>query len=66
MRMGKMGALALAGTAMVMVAPVALAQADGARDFDMPGQDLGAALRAVARQSGAQVIVPSELVAGRA
>lgn len=64
MRMGKMGALALAGTAMVMVAPVAFAQADNAREFDMPSQDLGTALRAIAQQSGTQVIAPTELVAG--
>jgi iron complex outermembrane receptor protein len=64
MRMGKMGALALAGTAMVMVAPAALAQVESAREFDMPSQDLGAALRAVAQQSGTQVIAPTELVAG--
>ncbi|NML06732.1 TonB-dependent receptor [Sphingomonas sp. G-3-2-10] len=59
-----MGALALAGTAMVMVAPLAFAQADAAREFDMPSQDLGASLRAVAQQSGTQVIAPTELVAG--
>jgi iron complex outermembrane recepter protein len=64
MRMGKMGALALAGTAMVMVAPVAFAQADNAREFDMPSQGLGDALRAVAQQSGIQIIAPTELVAG--
>ncbi len=63
MRVWKLGALALAGTALVMIAPSALAQED-ARDFDMPSQDLGIALRAVARQSGTQVIVPTELVAG--
>ncbi|MDK2769704.1 MAG: TonB-dependent receptor [Sphingomonas sp.] len=63
MRVGKLGALALAGTAMVMIVPSALAQED-ARDFDMPSQDLGIALRAVAQQSGTQVIVPTELVAG--
>ncbi|WP_380925894.1 hypothetical protein [Sphingomonas leidyi] len=59
-----MGALALAGTAMVMVAPVASAQADNAREFDIPSQDLGAALRAIVQQSGTQVIAPTELVAG--
>lgn len=64
MRMGKMGALALAGTAMVIVAPVAFAQADNAREFDIPSQDLGAALRAIVQQSGTQVIAPTELVAG--
>jgi outer membrane receptor protein involved in Fe transport len=64
MRMGKMGALALAGTAMVIVAPVAFAQADNAREFDIPSQDLGAALRAIVQQSGTQVIAPTKLVAG--
>lgn len=64
MRVGKLGALALAGTAMVMVVPAALAQADDAREFDMPNQDLGTALRAIAQQSGTQVIAPTELVSG--
>jgi iron complex outermembrane receptor protein len=64
MRVGKLGALALAGTAMVMAVPAALAQVDDVRDFDMPSQDLGVALRAVAQQSGTQVIAPTELVAG--
>ncbi|WP_245844236.1 TonB-dependent receptor [Sphingomonas spermidinifaciens] len=55
--------MVLASTAMVMVVPAALAQVDGARDYDMPSQDLGSALRAVAQQSGTQVIAPTELVA---
>lgn len=63
MRIGEVGALALAGAATVMVAPVALAQ-EGARQFDVPSQDLGASLRTVAQQSGIQVIAPTELVAG--
>jgi outer membrane receptor protein involved in Fe transport len=62
MRIGKVSALALAGAATVMVAPVALAQE--ARQFDLPSQDLGASLRMVAQQSGIEVIAPTDLVAG--
>jgi iron complex outermembrane receptor protein len=65
MRLGKMGVLALASTALVATVPVAIAQqANGARDYDVPGQDLGKALRLVAQQSGTPVIVPTELVDG--
>jgi iron complex outermembrane recepter protein len=64
MRVRKLVALALAGTAMVIVAPAAQAQVNGTRDFDMPSQDLGIALRSVAQQSGMQIIAPAELVAG--
>lgn len=64
MRLTKLGVLALAGAAMVMVAPVACAQASDAHDYDMPGQDLGEALRQVALASHSQLIVPTELVAG--
>ncbi|NYT41047.1 TonB-dependent receptor [Sphingomonas sp. R-74633] len=65
MRLGKMGVLALASTAIVMTMPVAIAQqADGARNYDVPSQDLGAALRQVAQQSGTPVIVPTDLVDG--
>ncbi len=63
MRFAKMGALALS-TAMVLVAPAAMAQASEARDYDLPSQPLGDALRQVALQSGRQVIVASELVDG--
>ncbi len=64
MNLGNLSALALAGTAMVLVAPAALAQTDGARDYDVPSQDLGAALRAVAQQSGTQVFASTDLVEG--
>ena len=64
MNLGRIGGLALAGTALSLVAPSALAQADGMREFDVPSQDLGAALRQVALLSGRPVIVPSDLVAG--
>lgn len=63
MKFGKRVAIALAGTAM-MASPVALAQADGARSYDVPSQDLGSALRTVAQQSGRQIIAPTDLVAG--
>jgi outer membrane receptor protein involved in Fe transport len=49
---------------MVVAAPAAAAQVGEARDYDMPAQDLGAALRQVAAQSGRAVVVASELVAG--
>lgn len=65
MRLGKMGVLALAGTAMVLTMPVAMAQqAEGAREYDVPSQDLGRALRQVAQQSGTPVIAPTDLVDG--
>jgi hypothetical protein len=47
----KLGALALASTAMILVAPMACAQTAEARDYDMPGQALGDALRQVALDS---------------
>lgn len=65
MRLGKMVVLALASTAMVLTVPVAMAQqADGAREYDVPSQDLGSALRQVAQQSGTPVIVSTDLVDG--
>ena len=65
MRLGKMGILALASTAMVLTVPVAMAQqADGARDYDVPSQDLESALRKVAQQSGTQIIAATDLVDG--
>ena len=65
MRLGKMGALALASTAMVLMVPGASAQqAGGTREYDVPRQDLGSALRRVAQLSGTPVIVPTDLVDG--
>jgi len=64
MRVTNLGALALASAAMVMVAPIACAQSSDAHDYDMPGQELGEALREVALESRSQLIVPTELVAG--
>lgn len=52
------GALAISSTA-------ASAQATSAQVFELPAQDLAQALREVAARSGRNLIVPSELVAGR-
>lgn len=64
MRLGRWTGLALSSTAMMLAAPVAQAQASDTRDYDLPVQGLGEALRQVALQSGRQVIVATDLVAG--
>ncbi|MDB5576865.1 MAG: TonB-dependent receptor [Bradyrhizobium sp.] len=53
-----------ASTAMMLVAPAAQAQNTAVRDYDMPAQDLGTALRLLASQSGRQLVVAADLVAG--
>ncbi|MXP41454.1 TonB-dependent receptor [Altererythrobacter soli] len=50
--------------AVLATPPAAYAQAR-THDFDVPAQDLGAALRALARQSGEQVIFEGRVVRGK-
>jgi iron complex outermembrane receptor protein len=50
--------------AIVMASPAAEGQTSDARDYDMPAQDLGAALRQVGTVSGRSVVVATDLVAG--
>lgn len=55
----------LASAAIAMAAgPVAYGQEAELRDYDLPAEDLGTALRQVATQSGRQVAVATDLVAG--
>lgn len=55
----------LASTAVAIAAPTAVqAQQVDARDYDLPAQELGAALRQVAALSGRQLVMSSELVEG--
>lgn len=60
-----MAALAGSVSCMAVAAAPARAQADMARDYDLPPEDLGTALRALASQSGQQLVVDADLVAGR-
>ncbi|MFA6114157.1 MAG: TonB-dependent receptor [Sphingomonas sp.] len=62
MRLGKYLAATACTSVMLVAAPLAAAQANDARDYDLPAQELGAALRQVAAVSGRQVIVATELV----
>jgi len=57
---------ALAGTAAVMLvaSPVAEGQVMDARDYNLPTQDLGAALRQVSAQSGRSIIAATDVIAG--
>lgn len=65
MNLGKIAALALAGTAMSVAVPaLAQAQAEAAQQFDLPSQSLGDSLRQVALQTGRPVVAPTDLVAG--
>ncbi len=57
-------ALATSVSSMTLVAAPARAQADAARDYDLPSEDLGTALRALASQAGQQLVVDTDLVAG--
>jgi outer membrane receptor protein involved in Fe transport len=59
-------AACLAGAAIGSgVAAQPAAQQEAAADYDLPAQDLGETLRAIARTSGRDVIFPAEAVAGR-
>jgi hypothetical protein len=64
MRLGKFSGYAACTTVMLLASPIAEGQVSDARDYDMPAQDLDAALRQVAAQSARPVIVASDLVAG--
>jgi iron complex outermembrane recepter protein len=56
----------LAGAALALVGSLpAIAGRYAAQAYDLPAQDLGDALRAVARRSGQTIIAPTELVAGK-
>lgn len=58
--------LASAAVLSLTLAGQAAAQTrDAARTYDLPAQDLGRALSAVAQTSGREVIAPSDLVAGK-
>ena len=65
MRLGRIAGLLACTTAMVLASPVAEGQANDSRDYDLPAQELGAALKQVGTVSGRPVIVATELVAGR-
>ncbi|MDB5712523.1 MAG: TonB-dependent receptor [Sphingomonas bacterium] len=55
----------LASTAAALCAPACVqAQQSETRDYDLPAQDLGTALRELATQSGCHLIVATELVDG--
>lgn len=64
MRLGKFAGFAACTTVMILASPMAEGQTNDTRDYDMPAQDLGTALRQVSAQSGRPVIVATELVAG--
>lgn len=64
MRLGKFTGFAACTTVMLLASPIAEGQAMDARDYDLPAQDLGAALRQVTALSGRPIIVATELVAG--
>jgi len=64
MLLGKFAGLTACTTVMLLASPMAEGQAMDARDYDMPAQDLGTALRQVSAQSGRPVIMATELVAG--
>lgn len=55
---------ALTTTTLAAFALPASAQPGSARDYDLAAQDLGTALRTLASQSGEQLVVSTELVAG--
>lgn len=51
--------------AILMAQPVLAQQAESARDYALPTQDLAAALRAFSTISGREVVASAELVAGK-
>ena len=60
-------ALWLAGAALptgILLAPPAAAEAEPALDYDLPAQDLGETLKAIARISGREVLYPADIVRG--
>jgi len=56
--------LAASVSSLAVIAAPASAQADAVRDYDLPSQDLGTALHTLASQSGQQLVVATDLVAG--
>lgn len=64
MRLGKFTGLTACTTVMLLASPMAVGQTMDARDYDLPAQDLGTALRQVTALSGRPVIVATDLVAG--
>lgn len=54
----------IASTSMMVVAPAAYGQEAVVHDYDLPAQDLGRALRMLASQSGQQLVVSADMVAG--
>ena len=63
MRLGKFAGFAACTTVMLLASPMAEGQTADTRDYDMPAQDLGTALRQVTALSGRPVIVATDLVA---
>ena len=60
-------ALCLAGAALptgILLAAPAVAEAEPALDYDLPAQDLGETLKAIARISGREVLYPADIVRG--
>jgi iron complex outermembrane receptor protein len=64
MRFAKIAGLMTGMTMMVLASPTAEGQANEARDYDLPAQDLGPALRQVAELTGRQIVAATEVVAG--
>lgn len=64
MRLGQFSGLAACTTVMLLASPIAEGQQSDVRDYDMPAQDLGTALRQVTALSGRPVIVATDLVTG--
>jgi outer membrane receptor protein involved in Fe transport len=56
--------LAASVSSLAVIAAPAWGQASDSRYYDLPSEDLGTALRALASQSGQQLVVSTELVAG--
>ena len=64
MHFGKIAGLMACTTAMLLASPLAQGQPLEARDYDLPAQPLGSALRQVSALSGRPIIVATELVEG--
>lgn len=59
------GCLAAVAIAASIAAPPVAAQTQSAADYNLPAQDLGATLRAIARISGRQILFAADAVEGR-
>ena len=63
---GAFRAACLAGAAIsTTITASAVAQAEASRDYDLPAQDLGVTLRAIAKEAGREIIYTPETVQGR-